>query len=278
MVAHSIIIPHRDRQATLEVCLFAIARSARITTQNSYEVVVVDNGSQDTKFMERLGATYPNVRWLSNRDTMVEFNKPRLQNTGIEKSRGKVLTFLDADAVVGDWFMSHFDTLLQKPEVTKLCYRVRLLPTEQLKVWHNATAQDAVVANWFDDYDHWFRAYEAYGEAHSDSQRGKEGDGILFGNSHYSIRRDVLGDIRYDESMVGHGYEDLLQLWYLQQRLGDAYNPVLVDDSILCLQHLYHDNRWLGGDISRRNEKMYHAIIEGRVAYQSAQGMESDGR
>lgn len=265
MVAHSIIIPHRDRQATLEVCLFSIEWSACICGVRDYEVLVVDNGSQTTEFTERLGKRYEHTRWISNLDTMVEFNKPRLQNTGIEKSRGDILTFLDADAVVNSWFMNERQRL--RPEVSKLCYRVRLLPCEQLAVWQDSPDKTGVVAGWFDRYDQWWRAFEAYGQAHTDSQRGKEGNGTLFGNSHFSVRRDVLGEMRFCEHFPGHGYDDISFNWHFAKQLGDAYNPVLVDDAVLCLQHQYNDSRWLGGGIGRRNEDRYFDIIEGRRKY-----------
>jgi len=203
-----------------------------------------------------------------------EFNKPILQNRGIDEATGDVLTFLDADAVVGPRFMDNPPLLLARPEITKFCYRVRILHREETAKWNGTPCcREEMYDGWFANYDTRFRAFEAYREAEHDSKRGEEGDGILFGNSHQSIRREVWGDLRFDPTFAGHGYEDLVTNWKLWKDHEADYNPVLVSDAdhaVLCLQHLYHDGRWMDSEISRRNEDLYKATIEGRREYGSA--------
>jgi hypothetical protein len=259
---HSIIIPHRDRFETLAVCLWSIHHSASICGVKDYEILVVDNGSQ---FLPE--GFYRRATWVLDFSEMQEFNKPALQNKGIERATGDVLTFLDADAVVGPRFMDNPALLRVSPEITKFCYRVRLLPAEQIeRCGHEPT--EVLHREWFAEYDRWPRAFEAYNKPYPDTPAGSEG-GLLFANSHFSICRDTLGDLRYDEGFAGHGYEDLVFNWWLHKQRPD-YNPALVADAphaVLCFQHLYDDNRWLSGTINARNEKMYLDTIAGRRKY-----------
>ena len=167
---HSIIIPHRDRNAYLEQCLWSIERSARECGVEDYEVVVVDNRSRLTP-VQGIPGHGLTVYFHDPAVPIDPFNKPRLQNIGIERSAGEILTFLDADAIVPTrWFDCAAMLLrLGSHAVTKLCYRVRSLPPEALRGLQDASAigdRLVLVDEWFDNYDAYPNPFEAYGKPH----------------------------------------------------------------------------------------------------------------
>ena len=101
----SIIIPAKNEAENIGRCLRSI--SSIDYPSGQYEVIVVDNGSQDNtvNIAQSLGAKV--------------FIKPNLsisglRNYGAAHSRGKILSFLDADCtVMPDWLQSaekYFDT------------------------------------------------------------------------------------------------------------------------------------------------------------------------
>lgn len=89
----SIIIPTRNSQATLQVCLRGITK--QVYPKDKIEIIVVDNGSTDeTKIIARnFGARVTNIN-----------GKPPLvcqqRNAGARMAKGEWLVFLDHDMVL----------------------------------------------------------------------------------------------------------------------------------------------------------------------------------
>lgn len=91
----SIIIPTYNEEKYLPLCLEAIAGLSR--DPETYEVIVVDNGSGDGTC--RIARNF-NATLLQDATKTVA----GLRNLGAEKARGNVLAFVDADCVVSsDW-------------------------------------------------------------------------------------------------------------------------------------------------------------------------------
>jgi hypothetical protein len=91
---HSIIIPHRDRLESLRLTLWGLGRSARRCKVTDYEVLVIDDG---------LVAETRRVARESQCCGVKVLTGPPPGR--IEMARGEVLTFLDADMIVGEKFM-----------------------------------------------------------------------------------------------------------------------------------------------------------------------------
>ena len=220
---HSIIIPHRDRAANLAVCIRRLNDTARDLGIDDYEIIVVDGGSEQTV---ELG---PHVSLATTYRGAV-FNKPRLQNIGIDIARGDALTFLDADAVVGALFHAGAQYVLDNEHLTKLCYRVRVAPT-------NRSVTPALIERLFAIYNQLPMAFEAYDAADYDYRNdivaGKPPapDAVVFGNSHFTIARDKLGDLHFDEAFVGRGYEDFWLNREIARAHGKAYNAEIWTDA-----------------------------------------------
>ncbi len=96
----SIVIPFRDRPELLRNCL----RSLRRSTFRRFEIVLVDNGSEDPRtgrLLTRIGAR-DNVRIVSRPGP---FNFARLCNAGAAAATGDRLLFLnnDTEVLTRDW-------------------------------------------------------------------------------------------------------------------------------------------------------------------------------
>lgn len=177
MLNLSIIIPVKNEALNLKACLHSI-QEANAADHLSYEVLVIDNGSDDdtVKIAEEYNTTVHLVP-----DATVA----GLRNFGAEKARGEILAFIDADCTVEqNWFESLTPYLTddtvkvfgnppgipKKPTWVQECwYQVRrkgstdtpLVPVEWLESMNLFVRRDAFnAANGFDvtlvtceDYD-----------------------------------------------------------------------------------------------------------------------------
>jgi glycosyltransferase involved in cell wall biosynthesis len=246
---HSIIIPHRDFNRYLGHCLFSIERSAEVCGVHDYEVVVVDQGSRESPLLGH--RCIPGVRArLIQQARSQYFNKPRAQNAGIKAARGDVLSFLDADTLVGHRWMENIraSTRLGPRALTKICYRVRYLPEISLRELDSAAdpfsparryrpGLAGVMEAYCDYCDTLPIAFEGYGEAHTDRTQ-TEARQPVFGNSQFSIKRTVLGGLRFDEEFQGRGYEDIWMNREIWRHYGDDYRAGIVTDPEHALLHI----------------------------------------
>ncbi|MGL6290797.1 MAG: glycosyltransferase family 2 protein [Silanimonas sp.] len=111
----SIIIPTRDRLDLLEPCVRTLLSQ---TDYPAFEVVVVDNGSQDAETLAWLRdapAADPRLRVIRADEP---FNWSRLNNRGVKAARGDVLVFLnnDTEIIDGGWLRRLVEHSL-RPEV-----------------------------------------------------------------------------------------------------------------------------------------------------------------
>lgn len=243
---NSIIIPHRNRNQYLDVCLWSIALSAKHCGISDYEVVVIDNGSNA---LPKPADTHVVVVAV-NRPTPW-FNKPLCLNLGIEHSRGDVLTFLDADAIVGKSFLEGISELAD-PTLTRLCYRVRYVYYDDICRMFMPDSCDRL----FRDYDSLQRAFEGYG----DPERNADGGEPVFGNSQFSITRHLLGDLRFNERFDGRGFEDLWLIREIWRRYGSTYKGKILTDPDHALIHVKHgyESDWHDIKKNKANFDLYH--------------------
>jgi glycosyltransferase involved in cell wall biosynthesis len=110
----SIIIPTRDQVSSLKKCLHSIFEK---TDYPAYELIVLDNESYDSEALEFLAG-------LKKRDGVrVEriddaFNYSRLNNHGVELSRGSFVALLNNDVeVINDDWLSEMVSRAVQPQV-----------------------------------------------------------------------------------------------------------------------------------------------------------------
>ncbi len=97
----SIIVPTRDGLATLPRCFDSLVKHTRYT---GWELLIVDNGSQDPAFLAQLArmAAHPQVR--VHRDDS-PFNYAALNNRAVDRVNSEFIVLLNDDTEVlgGDW-------------------------------------------------------------------------------------------------------------------------------------------------------------------------------
>lgn len=102
----SVVIPVFNDAVRLDTCLAALA--AQTYPKDSFEVVVVDNGSTDD--VEMVTGNFAFVRLVSE-------SRPSqfaARNTGIENAKGEVIALTDADCIpAADWLERGVERLLQ---------------------------------------------------------------------------------------------------------------------------------------------------------------------
>ena len=253
MPFHSIIIPHRNRQRDLSICLWSLGKSAEATENLDFEVLVIDDGSDGPLPSPK---SLPYVAYHIVPTSLPLFNKPRLLNIGIDRAQGEVLTFLDADAVVGRLWLDGVLRLRDQDAPTRLCYRVRYLEPSTGDALADVARRDLVYGEAFSHYEAFSCGFEGYGEPY---RRAHDGTPV-FGNSQYSLRRDVLGEIRHNEAFDGRGFEDLWTIREIYRCYGTAYQGAILTDSAHALFHIRQDHYepyWHSHAINQRNELRY---------------------
>jgi glycosyltransferase involved in cell wall biosynthesis len=94
----SIIIPSKDNTKVLFRCLDSISEK---TEYQNYEIIVVDNGSNDANRakIEGYAAEHANISYIYE---PMQFNFSRMCNIGAQNARGEYLLFLNDDIEVSD--------------------------------------------------------------------------------------------------------------------------------------------------------------------------------
>ena len=97
----SIIIPTRDQASALKKCVHSIFEK---TDYPAYELIVLDNQSYESEALEFLGELKKRVGVRVERIDDA-FNYSRLNNRGVESSRGSFVALLNNDVEVlhADW-------------------------------------------------------------------------------------------------------------------------------------------------------------------------------
>jgi glycosyltransferase involved in cell wall biosynthesis len=120
----SVIIPHLNQAAELQTCLKVL--NEQTLAKNLYEVIVVDNGSDEPVRLDR--HEHPNVQILVERSR----GPGPARNRGVEVAKGDILAFVDADCRADpNWLRNGLRALSLSPKGTILGGRV--------VIWHDPT-------------------------------------------------------------------------------------------------------------------------------------------
>lgn len=122
----SLIIPTRDNAQMLSACIDSIRQRTRY---QNYEILIVDNGSVESRTIELLDKlrTDPSIRILPQ---PVPFNFSALNNAAVRVSTGDVVGFINDDIEVlgGDW-LEQMLILAEREQVG--CVGAKLLYPDQ---------------------------------------------------------------------------------------------------------------------------------------------------
>jgi GT2 family glycosyltransferase len=99
----SVVIPTRDRNETLALCLDRLAPGAQTLPHDQYEVIVADDGSRSSA-RELLMERYPWARWVEGPRRGPAANR----NAGARIARGEWLAFTDDDCLPDRQWLAAF--------------------------------------------------------------------------------------------------------------------------------------------------------------------------
>jgi glycosyltransferase involved in cell wall biosynthesis len=120
----SIIIPHYERFNLLAEAVKSILRSS----EQDFEVIVVDDGSSDDEFHTVQSLQSPRLRVLQ-RDLEVS-GPSRCRNIGIEASVAELVIFLDSDDIMAPWCLKErLDASARHPDADCWVFPVLLFET-----------------------------------------------------------------------------------------------------------------------------------------------------
>lgn len=101
----SVVVPHLNQPEALRRCLTSLAEQAHDMVTDT-EIIVVDNGS--TELPVDICRTFPAVRLVQEPDP----GPGPARNTGVQRSTGEILAFIDADCIADrNWIKSLHDAL-----------------------------------------------------------------------------------------------------------------------------------------------------------------------
>ena len=108
----SVVIPTYNRRPILEKCLLALERQTPCPELESYEVMVIDDGSTDgtPEWLREASERFPHVRLIEQ----AHGGPAEGRNRGVDHARGDVIVFIDSDLVVTDSFLSCHALALQR--------------------------------------------------------------------------------------------------------------------------------------------------------------------
>ncbi len=107
----SIIIPTRNNKSCLEKCISSLLSK---TTYHHFEVLIIDNNSDDFKTLDFLNSLKADKRIKILKDTM-PFNFSAINNRAVSHVRGEHLCFLndDTEVISPDWLGEMVSIILQ---------------------------------------------------------------------------------------------------------------------------------------------------------------------
>lgn len=292
---HSVIIPHRNRHDDLKHCLWALGESAKACDlgRDDVEVIVVDTRSDelpeisgngchvslvfDHNMLKPVTIAHKHPRDVTSTTSHHVYCKTAALNVGMDHARGELLTFLDADSIVGPEFLEMAPMFLTPDSPsTKLAYRVRYVDRAKLDgllaKMPQREAFEAVRKLWGLDQLH--RAREIYvNPDYDDIADGKGEKSVtpdgeydqhrVVGNSQFTIRRDKLGNRRWNEDYVGGGYEDVEMLRGIYLDHGDDYRALICrtpESAIVQIKTVNHNPEdWRPPGLDKVNERRYFA-------------------
>lgn len=247
---NTILIPHLNREPHLERCLRSIKESSQETGVMDFSVVVA--GHIEESVLSRLEANYRFFQYIECEttedvplfpDECPPFNKSHCYNAALTAVSDGIVTFLDADAIVGKRFLLGAEVMMAS-DLSRLCYRVRKLPEDN--------EADFV------RYDAHALAYEAYGNL--DDPCPKHRVHPVFGNSQASVRFTGHFPLLHDEEYFGHGHEDLEWIRRFYEYCGSSYTAAIMTDPDYAMFHIEHPTAASGQSLRwvNRNERRYY--------------------
>lgn len=208
----SIIIPVYNRQEHLNLCLKSLTNQS--ISSSEYEIIVINDGSQDAsaEVAKSYGAK---TITISNKGPAAA------RNIGIAEARGDIIIFLDADILVANNYLERVRERHSRSNSLLLLGARRHLGegvTNPNKDAINLDSREKLLRRYSFCLSHlncpWSVAYTC----------------------NFSVSRNFLGNIKFDEEYVGWGIEDIDFAYNLYKQGAE-----IIFSREICGYHLYHD-------------------------------------
>lgn len=125
---NSIIYAYRNRPSMLRACLRSIELFSKTVPNKSFEIVLVDLGSENSKpIVKKYDDLIPlKYYWIDYKGI---FWKTKALNYGVKRCSGDIVTILDIDGLIGPSFLSGTHCYFSDPSNTntRLSHRVRIM-------------------------------------------------------------------------------------------------------------------------------------------------------
>lgn len=117
----SVVVPAYNEENYIEDCLDSIVNQE--FPKKDYEIIAVDNNSTDN-MAEIIRKKYPQVTIFEEKKQGVVFARI----TGVEKAKGKIIAFIDADSIAPSLWLKNLKTAYENPCVVGVGGKVSYEP------------------------------------------------------------------------------------------------------------------------------------------------------
>lgn len=204
----SVVIPTHNRFRILQECLEALVRQD--LPKKDYEVIVVDDGSQDStetvarKFMKE----HENFHYFFQENQ----GQGPARNLGLRHAKGSIIVLINDDMIVKPNFLTqHLRSHLRHPEEHEVVLGLTL--------WHPRLKKTPLM-NWLTNGSTVFGRFGGHQFAYEKLEGKTEGDYNFFYTSNLSLKKSLLDKYPFDPVFSGYGWEDIELGYRLHKEAG----------------------------------------------------------
>jgi glycosyltransferase involved in cell wall biosynthesis len=218
MTKISIIIPTYNEEDVISKCLDSLERQS---TNNDFEVIVVDDGSTDSTYKVVSEYQIPNAKCQIKTFRTKHLGAGGARNEGAKIAKGEILVFVDSDMT----FDKHFLKMLVKPIIAGKT--------------KGTFSKDEYVSNWDKPLA---RAYSI-----NEGWENKKRHPRKYPNTQKVFRAILKSEFDRVRGFTPGGYNDD---WSLSEKLG--YEATVADKAVFfhknpdSLKEIYNHAKWVG--------------------------------
>lgn len=239
----SVVIPTYNRQEKLKKCLQALF--AQDFDKNEFEIIIVDDGSQDTtlKFLKRIQKKSPiKISFFSQTNQ----GQGVARNKGIDEAFGEIVLLLGDDIIATPTLLQYHDKVHRRhPEENAACLGfITWHPDLGITPLMKFMERGGVIFGKFGGHQFAFDLLKNKSTA----------DYRFFYTSNISLKRSLLFQYKFDPWFAGYGWEDIELGYRLQNQAGMVlyYEPYA---------KAYHDHTMTFEDFAQRMRNIGKASL-----------------
>lgn len=234
----SVVIPTYNRSRILKDCLSALMNQD--LPSKDYEVIVVDDGSQDStpKVVKRFVDDYKNICYVRQKNQ----KQGIARNNGVKKAKGNIVVFIGDDIIVRkDFLTQHLRQHLRHSGENEAVLGLTL--------WHPRLKPTSFM-KWLTNGSTVLGRFGGHQFAYEKLEGKKVADYNFFYTSNISLKRSLMEKFPFDPDFSGYGWEDIELGYRLHKRVGLKlfYNPKAIGyhDHMMTEEGLPHRMRSIG--------------------------------